>query len=340
MPFSDIIGHERPIAILQTALRQDRIAHAYLFHGDEGIGKHLVALRFAQALNCESGDESDACGACRSCLQIEARTHPDFLAITPDPELAHPQIKIEQIRELEQQIVYQPLVGRKKVFLIDEADRMTLGAANALLKTLEEPPDHSILLLVSGRPSALPATVRSRCQALRFAPPARTQVEAALIVKREIPPADARLLAAATQSRLGAALTMDLAATKTTLDELCALASPQTLRSVTAILTAAEALHKSDRGPEVLDWLFLWVRDLLLVCVGADHDHLIHADRLPLLQSATRGAQTDRLAGLLDDIDALQRSAGRNLNLQMALETLLLRLREALGASPAATPAR
>lgn len=343
MPFSDVIGHERPKAILQTALRHDRIAHAYLFHGDEGIGKQLVALRFAQAINCEAGDGPDgpdACGACRSCMQIEARTHPDFLVTEPDPELANPQIKIEQIRELEQQIVYQPLIGLKKIFLINDADRMTLGAANALLKTLEEPPDHSVLLLVSSRPSALPATVRSRCQSLRFAPPARTQVEAALILKREIPPAEAHLLAAASQSRLGAALTMDLAATRAALDELCAVASPQTLRSVTAILTAAEALHKSDRGAEVLDWLAQWIRDLLLVCVGAEQDHLIHADRLALLNTAARTAQADQLATLLDDIDALQRSSGRNLNLQMALETVLLRLREALGLSADAAPVR
>ncbi|MGH7261674.1 MAG: DNA polymerase III subunit delta' [Nitrospiraceae bacterium] len=329
MPFSDIIGHERPKAILQTTLRHDRVAHAYLFHGDDGIGKKLLALRFAQAINCESGDGLDACGACRSCRQIETRTHPDFLVIEPDRELANPQIKIEQIRELEHQIVYQPLVALKKIFLLDDADRMTLGAANALLKTLEEPPAHSVLLLVSSRPSALPATVRSRCQSLRFAPPARTQVEAALIRTREIPPADARLLAAASQSRLGAALTMDPAETRTKQDELSALVSPQTLRSVAAILTAAEALHKSDRGPEVLDWLAQWIRDLLLVCVGADPDHLIHADRLPALKTAARSARTDRLAGLLDEIDALQRSAGRNLNLQMALETVLLRLREA-----------
>lgn len=333
MPFSDIIGHERPTAILRTALRQNHVAHAYLFHGDEGIGKHLVALRFAQAILCESGameEEPDACGACRSCLQIEARTHPDFLSIAPDPDMAHPQIKIEQIRDMEQQIVYRPLVGMKKIIIIDEADRMNLHTANALLKTLEEPPDHSVLLLVSGRPSALPSTVRSRCQSLRFAPPARTQVEAALIRRREIPPADARLLAAAAQSRLGAALSMDLAATRAAQDELCALASPQTLRSVATILTAAESLHKADRGPEVLDWLALWVRDLLLVCIGADQDHLIHADRLAALKTAARTAQAELLAGLLDEIDRLQRSAGRNLNLQMALETVLLRLREAL----------
>lgn len=340
MPFSDIIGHERPKTLLQTALRHDRIAHAYLFHGDEGIGKRLVALRFAQALNCEAGDGTDACGSCRSCTQIEARAHPDVLMIEPDRELANPQIKIEQVRELEGQIVYQPLVGRKKIVLMDDADRMTLGAANALLKTLEEPPDHSVLLLVSGRPSALPATVRSRCQSLRFAPPARTQVEAALILKREIPPADARLLAAISQARLGAALRMDVAATRAAHDELCTVVSPKTLRSAAAVLTAAEAFHKSDRGPEVLEWLAQWIRDLLLVSVGAEPDHLIHADHLPLLKTAAREAQAERLAALLDDLDALQRSAGRNLNLQMAMETVLLRLRAALGVASAAAPAR
>jgi hypothetical protein len=97
---------------------------------------------------------------------------------------------------------------------------------------------------------------------------------------------------------------MDLAATCAALDELCAVASPQTLRSVTAILTAAEAFHKSDRGPEVLDWLAQWIRDLLLVSIGADQDHLIHVDRLPLLKNAARGAQTDPRRP--DDIDTLR----------------------------------
>ena len=166
------IGKVRvPIAILQAAYANNRLGHAYLFHGEDAIGKRLTAVHLAQALNCEhppASDALDACGACRSCTQIAGRTHPDFLLIEPDREMANPQIKIEQIRELEEQIVYQPLVGAKKIFLIDDADRMTIGAANALLKTLEEPPAHSLLLLISSRPSALPATVRSRCQAIRF----------------------------------------------------------------------------------------------------------------------------------------------------------------------------
>jgi DNA polymerase-3 subunit delta' len=139
MPFHDITGHERPIALLKAALRQGRLAHAYLFHGEAGIGKLLAATRLAQTLNCEAAESvnnQDCCGRCRACTQIAARTHPDYFVIEPDRELAVPQIKIEQVREIEQQFIYRPLMGERKICLIDDADRFTIGAANALLKTL------------------------------------------------------------------------------------------------------------------------------------------------------------------------------------------------------------
>ncbi|MEK6617363.1 MAG: DNA polymerase III subunit delta' [Nitrospirota bacterium] len=335
MPFHDLIGHERPKALFKASILHDRVAHAYLFYGEDGIGKRRAAVRFAQAINCDTDygpDGPDACGACRSCHQIEAHLHPDFLLIEPDQEQANPQIKIEQIRELEQQVIYRPLVGRRKVCVIDEADRMTLGAANALLKTLEEPPDHSLLVLVTSRPSALPATVRSRCQGIRFVPPARTQVEAALILKREMPPADARFLAIVTQARIGQALKTDLAATRSQQDEYSALTSAKSLQSVATLLTAAEALYKSARAPEALEWIARWVRDLILVRIGADLDSFLNLDRLPDLQEAAQGLQLDALLILLEEIDTIQRAATRNLNLQMALETILLRLRDAAGA--------
>ncbi len=311
----------------------DRVAHAYLFYGEDGIGKRLTAVRFAQAINCDTDygpDGPDACGTCRSCHQIEARTHPDFLLIEPDQEQTNPQIKIEQIRDLESQIIYRPLIGRRKVCIIDEADRLTLGAANALLKTLEEPPAHSLFLLVTSRPFALPATVRSRCQGLRFAAPARTQVEAALILKREIPPDDARFLAVVTEARIGHALQTDLGAARAQQEEFSSLASARSLESVTTLLTAAETLARADRATEALEWIARWVRDLVLVRIGADPDSLLNLDQLSMLKETVRNMPLDGLLDLLEDIEALQRSATRNLNLQMALETVLLRLRDAL----------
>ncbi len=338
MPFRDITGHERPIALLKSALSHERLAHAYLFHGEARIGKSLTATRLAQALNCEypsPADDQDSCGLCRSCLQIAARTHPDHVVIEPDRELATPQIKIEQVRDIEHQFIYRPLMGERKICLIDDADRLTIGAANALLKTLEEPPGHSLFILISSRPQALPVTIRSRCQALRFTPPAKTQVEATLILKREISPTDARFLALFTEGRIGAALMIDLVDQRTRQRECLDLMTPETLKSTTAILSAAESLAKVDRSVEILSWLSRWIRDLVLVHVGSDQDYLLHLDQLDQLHHYAQQADVGMLLDLLQEIERIEQQPTRHLNLHMALETCLLRLRDALGVAPA-----
>jgi DNA polymerase-3 subunit delta' len=337
MPFETIIGHRSTIASLQNAAGCQRLAHAYLFHGEAAIGKRTTAVCFAQALLCEHPSDVscadrglDSCGVCRACQHIDARTHPDYFVIEPDRELATPQIKIEQIREIEQQIMYRPLIGERKICLIDEADRLTIGAANALLKTLEEPPDHSLFILVSSRPASLPATIRSRCQSLRFATPARTDVEAALILKREMRPADARFLGMLSEGRLGEALAIDLKTVRAQQQELVELVSPDFLRSVTKLLTAAEALAKADRAAETLSWIARWIRDLVIIQVAGDRDQLLHVEHVRTLERDARLAQTDALLDLLRDIEDSQQQATRHLNLQMVLENILLRLREAL----------
>ncbi|MBM4126906.1 MAG: DNA polymerase III subunit delta' [Nitrospira sp.] len=342
MPFHDITGHERPIALLKAALKQARLAHAYLFHGEAHIGKLLAATRLAQTLNCEhtqSIDDQDSCGCCRACLQIAARTHPDFFVIEPDRELAVPQIKIEQVREIEQQIIYRPLMGERKICLIDDADRLTVGAANALLKTLEEPPGHGLFILISSRPQALPITIRSRCQSLRFTPPAQTQVEAAVILKRELPPVESRFLALVTEGRIGEALTLDVADLRAQQRECLDLVAPNTLKSITAILTMAESLAKADRGAEILTWLNRWIRDLVIVITGGHQEHLLHLDQLDQLRQCAQHADPDALLDLLKDIERTEQQATRHLNLHMALENILLRLREAVGLAGTAAPA-
>ncbi|MGC4098814.1 MAG: DNA polymerase III subunit delta' [Nitrospira sp.] len=337
MPFTDITGHEQPIALLRATLCNERLAHAYLFYGETGIGKLLTAVKLAQALNCEQPAEAaaqDSCGRCRSCLQIAARTHPDYFVIEPDPKAATPQIKIEQVREIEQQFVYRPLIGERKICLIDDADRLTIGAANALLKTLEEPPGHSLFILITSRLHALPITIRSRCQALRFTTPARTQVEAALILKREIPPTDARFLAVFADGRIGDALTMNVTEVRARQQECLTLVKAERLTSGTAILSAAEGLAKSDRGEETLAWLARWIRDLVIVLVDGDQDQILHFDQLADLRQYAQRANVDALLTLLHDIEQTERQATRHLNVQMALETTFLRLREALGLVP------
>ncbi len=333
MPIQDIIGHERPKKILTASLQHHRLAHAYLFFGEERIGKHLVALRVAQALNCETHSDStdlECCGTCRACLQIEQRTFPDTLWIEPDQERANPQIKIEQIREIEQHMIYQPLIGERKICIIDEADRMTINAANALLKTLEEPPAHSLFLLISSRPTALPATVRSRCQSIRFTAPPQTQVEAAIILQREMPPEDAKFLAMVTESRIGAALTVEMEDIRAQQQEWNQLVSKETMASLPKIMTMAEKLSKAGQASEALEWLHMWIRDLILHQIDA-HDACILGKVPPPLMPTTRDSLSlESLLDIQERIQQFQRQSTRNINMQLTLESVLLDLRDVL----------
>lgn len=202
MALKDIIGQNRAVTMLQGILRRDRLAGAYLFCGESGIGKRTTAVNFAKAVNClkdrnelcvtgnELTDKNgsritdidinsllspitrhtsrftdfDACEVCASCLKINAGTHPDVVTITPEERI----IKIEEIRAIEETLSFRPFEGKKKIVIVDDADSMNSSAANAFLKTLEEPPQDSLIILITSRPERLPATIRSRCSKILF----------------------------------------------------------------------------------------------------------------------------------------------------------------------------
>lgn len=177
-------GPPRAAEVLRRALAADRVAHAYALVGPPGSGRTAAALAFAAALLCErvplgSGRRgapgADGCGACRGCALVRARQHPDLHVIEPTPPESNPRgaraIRIGAVRELERQASLTPALGARKVFVLDDADRMTGEAPQAFLKTLEEPPARTVLILVLARTRAVPATVLSRCQIVRFAPP-------------------------------------------------------------------------------------------------------------------------------------------------------------------------
>jgi DNA polymerase-3 subunit delta' len=165
-----IEGQPRAVALLRRALATGRVAHAYAFIGPAGSGRATTALAFAAALLCERG----GCGTCRTCAQVARREHPDLHVIVPTPPRDRPKgpraIRIDDIRELERQAALRPARAARKVFILDEAERMTGDSPEAFLKTLEEPPPHTVLIVLLPRALAVPATVLSRCQLVRFQP--------------------------------------------------------------------------------------------------------------------------------------------------------------------------
>ena len=178
MAFKDILGNERQKKILRRALQRGRIPNSLLFSGIEGIGKRSMAFVLAKAMNCER-KKDDACEVCTSCKSINKSNHPDVMLISPEKNI----IKIEQMRELKQTAYLKPMMAKKRVFIVAEAEKMNEEAANSLLKVLEEPPLISHIILVTTNLDALKPTIKSRCQILNFQPISKEDIEKILLEK-------------------------------------------------------------------------------------------------------------------------------------------------------------
>ena len=161
--FDKIIGNQLIKEELQKSIEQDKVSHSYLFVGIEGIGKQMIAKEFAQMILCTS-DTIKGCHQCKSCIEFQSENHPDFLYIEPDGN----SIKIEQIRYLQRKIQEKPIISNQKVYIINDADRMTTEAQNCLLKTLEEPPEYSTIILIGSNENAFLNTIKSRCMIISF----------------------------------------------------------------------------------------------------------------------------------------------------------------------------
>lgn len=166
MALGEIIGQDRALRILLGTLKRNRVPSSVLLSGDSGIGKRLAAINYAKAVNCLEPIDFDCCDKCISCKKIDSGMHPDVLMIVPENDV----ITIETIRDTQEVISLRPYEGRKKVLIVDDADAMNIYAANAFLKTLEEPPEDSLIILISSNPERLPDTIRSRCINVRFYP--------------------------------------------------------------------------------------------------------------------------------------------------------------------------
>ncbi len=285
MQFSEIKGQEQAIHILQRAIETRHIAHAYLFTGPEGIGKKKTALALAQYLNCtnKSKNTIQSCGTCPSCIQAENGSQPDIILLEPDGN----SIKIEQIRALLNKVSLRNYDSAYKVIIINDAHLMTDQAANCLLKTLEEPTDNTVFLLITAQVQNLPITILSRCQQIQFQTLSPTLLQTLL---QQMYPAQ--------QSRIG--LTAALAGgSMRTAEELLAneelaatrqdfyqfLAKLNTIRPA-QILSWCEQWDKNKKMVRTLLELGqLWYHDVLLTVMHSDNLLLTNQDYLAELRT-------------------------------------------------------
>jgi DNA polymerase-3 subunit delta' len=333
-----IIGHEWALAQLTTSLRAGTDAHAYLISGVPGLGKALLALRLAQALNCEQA-EGEPCLVCRACRRIERGSHPDVrlagmasqaAALKPDEAARQKELKIATVREWQRDIALKPYEGSRRVLILHDAERLSDEAANCMLKTLEEPPPYATIILVANSVELLP-TIVSRCRVLRLRPLPRRQIVETLQA-RGVTPEDADLLAAWSGGRIGAALAQldqpdEIARRDEQIQALLALHGGGTAASI----QWAEQRAKEYRGGEqeqVFAWLELWQgwwRDVLLTAAGSP-EGVVNVDRRAELERAAERHQLPELYAFVARIGQAARQLRENGNPQLVLENLALHL--------------
>ncbi|MCS6844166.1 MAG: DNA polymerase III subunit delta' [Caldilineales bacterium] len=322
-----IVGHEWAVSWLQQSLLADRFPHALLITGPAQVGKRTLALATAAALNCQG--EPKPCGRCRSCRKVAHGTHPDVRLVQAEAGKSGREgiLKIDQVRELQREAALAPMEGRYKVFILRELERANLPAANALLKTLEEPPASVVLLLTSVRPHALLPTVVSRCQVLALRPLPIAQVAEALRTRWGGEAEQAELLARLSGGRLGWAVERltDGRAWEERAQRLQDLARLLE-EGRAARLAYAEALSRSpDAVVPTLSLWTSWCRDVLLVQQGLQA-HISNIDLAPALAHQASRLPPQQVVDFLRRLQAAAAQLNQNANVRLLLETLALRL--------------
>ncbi|MBJ6750539.1 DNA polymerase III subunit delta' [Geomonas anaerohicana] len=317
MPFSDVIGQDRAIAVLKRSIALERVAHAYLFSGIEGCGKKKTALAMVQAVFC---GKEEACGVCSSCRKIASGQHPDLHILEPDGAF----IKIDQVRELQKELAYRPFEAPKKACIIDGAEKLNLASGNALLKTLEEPPGNALMILITAERSAVLQTILSRCQTLEFQPlPAETIEER--LVRDQFGAEAARVAATLSGGSLSRAFEIAgdgvLEGRVSFLERVLAL----NLKNINTLFSAAEELAADKEGlPGFLELLLSFLRDVLIY--RSTPDALANSDLAQLVaREAERCPETVTME-LIEQLVALRRLLVRNVNARLALEVFFMRL--------------
>lgn len=322
----NILGHEWAIDLLRSNLVNQRLRHAYLFCGPPGIGRRTLALKLAQSINCEQKEQAgDPCGNCPSCRQIEKMQHPDLTVV--QAEQVGGNLKVQQIREMQHSLSLSPYTGRYRVALILRFEEANPNAANALLKTLEEPPKRVVLMLTATEPERLLPTIVSRCEIIRLRSLPLEFVSTGLQTHYGISQEKAELLAHISGGRPGLSIQYLqnpelLSKRHSYLEDLGHLL---TARRVERFAYADQLSKGKDNIGDIMQtWTTFW-RDVLLVQSGSDVP-VTNLDWIDQIQKTAQQINVQKAKALIAKIDRAQYLLSRNVNKTLTLEVLVLDL--------------
>jgi len=325
--FKDVVGHKDIIQYMKNAIEQKKLSHAYIVNGQRGSGKKLLSRLFAMTLQCETG-ENEPCGSCRSCVQTKNGNQPDIITVTHEKPSS---ISVDEIREqLNGDIMIKPYSSPYKIYIIPEADLMTVQAQNALLKTLEEPPEYAMIFLLTENADNLLATIRSRCVMLKLRNIKDKLVKKYLMEELKVPDYQAELCAAFAQGNIGrAAMLAKSEHFNEIKEDALQLMKYIDQMELQEIVSAIKQINKYKlEVTDYLDILTIWYRDVLLYKATKDVEGLVFSDQLKFIKEKAAKSSYEGIETILTSIEKAKQRIKANVNFDLLMELLLLAIKE------------
>lgn len=325
--FGEIIGQDQIRDHLKTAIGNGKVSHAYIISGERYAGKEFIARIFAQALLCESEDERP-CGKCHSCIQALSDNNPDIIFVTHEKQNI---IGVDDIRtQVNEDINIKPYGGKKKIYIINEAEKMNQQAQNAILKTFEEPPEYAVILLLTTNSEELLPTIRSRAVLLSMKPVSDELMKKYLMEEVKVPDYKADVCVAFARGNIGKA---KLLASGDDFDsvrsEVLSLLKKIKETSVSALLKTAAKVSDNKLGiDDFLDIVLVWYRDVLMFKATNDANLLIFREEIQYIKKVADASSFEGINTVINAIDLAKRRISANVNLELTMELLLLTIQE------------
>lgn len=324
--FSEIVGHEQIKEHMQAAIRDKKPFHAYLFQGEEGVGKEALARTFAAGLQCQSESADKPCKECVSCRQMESGNQPDVIWVTREKA----SLGVDEIREqLCNTMDIKPFSSSYKIYLVPEAEKMTEAAQNALLKTIEEPPEYGIVILMTSNISALLPTIQSRCLTMEFRPLSTAVVESYVKEHCQVPDYQARASAAFAQGNLGKAMryakSEDFIERKDHIISLLRHVEQMDLSEMLAVIK--DLGTRKDEVRDYIDLMVLWYRDVLLFKATKDINQLLFQDEASYISREASHRSYEKIEEILQAFEKAKVRLRANVNFDITMELMLLTLK-------------
>lgn len=325
--FKDVIGHKNIIGYIKNAVTEDKVSHAYILNGARGSGKKMLAALFAETLLCEAGG-AEPCNKCHSCRQVDSGNHPDLISVTPT---SLESIGVDVIRtKVNSDILIKPYQGPYKIYIIDHADLMTEEAQNALLKTVEEPPEYAVLFLLTENGEKLLPTITSRCVMLKLRNIKDTLIKKYLMEKLEVPDYKADMCTAFAQGNIGRAI---LLAKSERFNEIRE-ESVNLLKNIrdmelNELIEAIRHIHAYKLEVEdYFDIIMIWYRDVLMYKATKEVDGIVFKELLPEIQERAKKSSYEGIELVIDSLDKAKARLRANVNFVLVMELLFLTIKE------------